>query len=113
MPLAPASVVKEASLCLGVDENNTPLGVSNTFPANTEKVGLFLRIAGAPANTEIKLEWSHEGKLARRHLLIATGDQKAITYIFPARAEFLQPGTYDVAIKQADQLVGRLVFTIQ
>jgi len=105
--------VKDAVICQGVDENSIPIGAGNTFSANTEKVGLFLRIASALANTEIKLEWSRDGKVTRRDLLIATGDQKAITYIFPARAEYLQPGTYDVAIKQGGQLVGRLVFTIQ
>lgn len=74
---------------------------------------MFLRIEGAPANTEIKLEWSRAGKVVCRQLLMATGDQKAITYIFRERAEHLEPGAYSVTIEQSRQLVGRLLFTIQ
>ncbi len=113
MALEPTSVVKEAIICEGVDEHNDPLGVKQLFPTETKKVTLFLRIAGAPQNTEVTLEWSLNGNILTRRLLILAGDQRLDIPIFPAKAEYLAPGNYAVQIKEGDRVVGRKVFTIQ
>ncbi len=113
MPLAANSVVKEAVLCQGVDEKNNPEGIANTFPADTVKIGLYLRITNAPANTEITLEWSRGERLLQRRLLLVSGSKRLITYIYAARAEHLRAGSYAVEIKENDRLVARLPFTIQ
>ncbi|MFP3905219.1 MAG: hypothetical protein ACLFWB_13315 [Armatimonadota bacterium] len=112
MELDPTSVVKEAIVCEGVDEHNDPVGVKQLFPTETKKVTLFLRIAGAPQNTEVTLEWSRNGRTLTRRLLILAGDQRLDIPIFPARAEYLRPGRYAVEIKEGDRVVGRRIFTI-
>ena len=113
MPLAANSVVKEAVLCQGVDEDNKPEGITNTFPADTVKVGLYLRMTDAPANTEITLEWSREERLLQRRILLVSGSRRLITYIYAARAAHLRAGSYAVEIKEDNRLVARLLFTIQ
>ncbi len=113
MPLAANSVVKEAVLCQGVDEDNKPEGITNTFPADTVKIGLYLRMTNAPGNTEITLEWSRGERLLQRRLLLVSGSRRLITYIYAARAAHLRAGSYAVEIKEDDRLVARLPFVIQ
>ncbi|MFO7948474.1 MAG: hypothetical protein R6V19_16850 [Armatimonadota bacterium] len=112
MELDPTSVVKEAIICEGVDEHNDPVGIKQLFPTETKKVTLFLRIAGAPQNTEVTLEWSRNDRVLTRRLLILAGDQRLDVPIFPARAEYLPSGNYAVEIKEGERVVGRRVFTI-
>ncbi len=113
MPLAADSIVKEAVLCTGVDENNEPTGVLNDFPPDTKKVGLYLCIEDAPANSEVLLEWWRNGKKAKGKLLLVTGDHKLITYLMPARVAHLPAGSYWLEINEDDNLVARLVFTVR
>ena len=111
--LSADSVVKQAVLCERVDEHNAPQGVTDTFPAGTKKVGLYLKITGAPANTEILLQWSRAGTIVRRQLLMVRGDKQLISYIYPGREPHLRAGNYAVEIQQNDRLVARLPFTIE
>ncbi len=110
--LSPDSIVKQAVVCKRVDEHNAPQGATDTFPAGTQKVGLYLKIKGAPANTEITMEWSRGGRLLRRQLLLATSDKELISYIYAAGQQSLKAGDYAVEIKENDQSVARLLFTI-
>ena len=110
---SPDSVVKQAVLCEGVDEHNVPQGVSNNFPAGTEKVGLYLAIQDAPANTEITVEWSRGDRLLRRRLMVVAGNEKFLTYAYAALQQSMQAGNYVVEIKEDGRLVARLPFTIQ
>lgn len=113
MALDPTSVVKEAIICEGVDEHNDPVGVGETFSSQTDKIALVLRLEGAAPNTEITLEWTHDGDILARRILIVGGDQRLVTHIFPSKAQYLPSGNYAVEISEGDRLVGRRVFTIQ
>jgi len=111
--LVESSVVKEAVLCEGVDENNQPEGVTNTFPPGTAKLGLYLRIVDAPANTELMLKWYRGQRLLDRRMVLVAGDRQLITYIYAASTESLRAGGYTVEILENGDLVARMPFTVQ
>ena len=110
---SPDSVVKQAVLCTGVDEHNVPQGVSNSFPAGTQKVALYVKIEDAPANAEITVEWSRDGRLLRRRLMVVAGNKQFISYVYASQQQSMQAGNYVVEIKENGRLVTRLPFTIQ
>ncbi|MCK4323091.1 MAG: hypothetical protein KAW89_01075 [Armatimonadetes bacterium] len=111
--LAESSVVKEAVLCEGVDENNQPKGVTNCFPPGTAKLGLYLRIVDAPANTELILKWYRGQRLLDRRMVLVAGDRQLINCIYAARTESLRAGGYTVEISENGDLVARMPFTVQ
>ena len=111
--LAESSVVKEVVLCEGVDENNQPEGVTNTFPPGTAKLGLYLRIVDAPANTELMLKWYRGQRLLQRRMVLVGGNRQLINYIYAVRTESLRAGGYMVEILQNGDLVARMLFTVQ
>jgi len=111
--LVESSVVKEAVLCKGVDENNQPKGVTSTFPPGTAKLGLYLRIVDAPANTELMLKWYRGQRLLDRRMVLVAGDRQLITYIYAASMESLRSGSYTVEILENGDLVARMLFTVQ
>jgi hypothetical protein len=112
VPLAPHSIVKQAITCEGLDEESKPQGVRDAFPAATEKVGLFLRIVDAPANSELSLRWCIGEKLLRRQIIIVSGTKETLTYIYAANRDTLWEGRYAVEIMEKGQLVGRIIFTV-
>lgn len=113
MPLAGDSAIKQAVICLGFDERSRLRGVQEVFPANTEKVALFLAIEDARPNSEIQITWYHEDKIIGRNLLIVSGDKKNISYIYAAGRQWLWPGAYAVELRENGRLVGRLIFRVQ
>ncbi len=74
---------------------------------------MFLDFAGAPANTEISLEWHRGGKIILRQLLLVSGDRQVITFVYPERLRYLRGGSYAVEILENDRLVSRLRFAVQ
>ncbi len=113
IPLAKDSAIKQAVICLGFDERSRLRGVQEVFPADTEKVALFLAIEDARPNAEIQITWYHEGKIIGRNLLIVSGDKKSISYIYAAGRRWLWPGAYAVELRENGRLVGRLIFRVQ
>ncbi len=111
--LSAAGVVKEAAVCTGIDEKREPVGVTASFPPKTESMCLYLRICQAPADTPIRVEWSRNGKLLQGFTILVTGDQRALVDVSPNRGEYLQPGRYAIDLKQNDEFIGRLIFSVQ
>jgi hypothetical protein len=111
--LAATSVVKEAVICTGIDENRQPTGVTDSFPPQTGRVCLYLRIADAPADTMIRLEWSRNGELLRGFTIVVAGDHSAIVDVGPNRGEHLEAGQYAVDLKENGEAIGRVVFRIE
>ena len=111
--MSATSVVKDAVTCTGIDENREPVGVTVSFAPKTERACLYLRICEAPADTPIRLEWSRNGELIRKLTIVVAGDQTATVDISPHRGEHLQPGRYAIDLKQHDEFIGRLVFTVE
>jgi len=63
----------------GVD-NSEPVGVSETFPASTEKVYCFLEATNIAKDTEISFVWSYGGKEMLKTTLPLKAGPKWRTY---------------------------------
>ena len=112
LPLQASSCVKKAITCLGLDERQGLRGVAELFPTGTEKVALYVEIRAAKPNTEIELTWQRDGEIVGRQILLASGTQKSMSYLFAKDHPSLRDGYYAVDIEETDTLVGRVVFTI-
>jgi len=105
--------VKQAVICLGFDDRSGLRGVQDVFPADTEKVALYIEIEDARPNTEVQITWLHETKILRRHLLLVSGDKRTMQYMYAANRPTLWLGPYSVEIKENGELVGRLLFRVE
>lgn len=112
MELLATSAVKKAIICLGVNDVGELFGVQDVFPADTEKIALYLEFEGAPANSEIQFSYYHDGKLIARQLLIVSGDRRTISYFFASNNPTLWPGHYAIEIRENGKLVGRRLFEV-
>jgi hypothetical protein len=67
--------VKRLAVCEAV-ENREPVGISDTFSADTAKVYVFLEAANIAADTEIDFVWFHGGnEMLRVPLMVRQGSR--------------------------------------
>lgn len=113
MPLAEDSAVRRALVCQGVDEDGELVGCTDSFPAGTEKVMLYLEMVGARPNTEIQVTWYHDDDIIGRELLLVSGDRRSLSYLYARGRATLWSGSYAAEISENGRLVGRLVFRVE
>ncbi|MGD9494701.1 MAG: hypothetical protein AB7Y46_00195 [Armatimonadota bacterium] len=113
MALAGECAIRQAVICLGFDERSGLTGVQESFPAGTEKIALYLEIAGAGPNWEVQITWYLEEKIIGRQLLLVSGDSKSISYLYAGGRQTLWPGAYAAEMRENGRLVGRLVFRVE
>jgi hypothetical protein len=98
----PMVLTVEADLCTGI-EDHMPVGVSDTFPADVEKVYLWSRIKGATDTTMIRHIWLHNGnQMALVELPVKSPDWRTYSY------KTIEPewtGEWEVKIFGADNKV--------
>lgn len=67
MAEAPAQTLEvETQMCMGI-EDRQPVGPTDTFSVNIEKVYLWMKVTGAEDSTAITLVWSLNGEEKARH----------------------------------------------
>ncbi|MEA3401089.1 MAG: hypothetical protein U9R79_07590 [Armatimonadota bacterium] len=112
MPLQQGSFIQEAVLCTDVDRSGTPVEITEPLPTDTTRVGVFLDIQQAPANSQVLLEWFREGRTISRRLITVSGSKRTVNWVMPSAGGF-SPGSYWLEITADDTLVARLPFTVQ
>ncbi|HUS81604.1 MAG TPA: hypothetical protein VM283_10075, partial [Armatimonadota bacterium] len=113
MPLAADSSVKQAFLCLRVDDNGVPVGVSDVFGYGIAKVTLCLQIQNAPPDTEIVLQWLLGGQLRSEQTLKAQGTGVSLMHLGAGDQPQLPEGAYQVKILENGRHVGTATFSIR
>jgi len=111
--LAEDSAIRQAVICRGFDERSRLRGVQDVFPADTEKVALFLDIQGARPNSEIQITFVHEGRILGRQVLLLSGDKKNLSYLYAGGRDTLWPGAYAAEVEENGRLVARLLFRVE
>ena len=87
-------------MCLSVDAHSQPQGVSDHFPAGVSRLGLYFECVGAPAGTELAIEWRREGEPVMRQRVAVEGARKAVSYISEREDRPLPAGAYEVHFAQ-------------
>jgi hypothetical protein len=109
LPAGQGCVVR-ALVCASVDEHNQPQGVTDHFPAGQAVLTMYFEIADAPANTELTLEWSCDGRLLLRQSVIVSGSGKIANHISSDGG--LPSGAYQVNFLQGGNQVYQVNFRI-
>jgi len=105
-------VIRRAGVCEGVDDQNRPI-LRNSFPAGTQRIGIYLEWANAAPNTQIRIQWYQDGKALWDSRMVAEGTRRAVSYLRSGKSgTALQSGSYRAQVFRGDTPVANLTFTI-
>ena len=88
--------VSRIAIAEGV-ENREPVGVSETFPATTERVYCFIEATNIETDTEVTFAWYHEGTEMRTFSLPLMEGSRWRTFAY--KNLYGQTGNWKVEIK--------------
>jgi len=107
----PGFTIGRAVMGTGV-ENREPMGVSEVFPATTEKVYCFLEATNIPKDMEISITWFHGQKEMRKINLPLKAGSRWRTYAQKNLGGL--KGDWKVEIKDAEgKLLKDLTFKVE
>jgi hypothetical protein len=105
-------VIRRAGVCESVDDQNRPI-LRNSFPAGTQRIGIYLEWANAAPNTQIRIQWYQDGKALWDSRMVAEGTRRAVSYLRSGKSgTALQSGSYRAQVFRGDTPVANLTFTI-
>lgn len=104
------SYLSTSYLCTGA-EGSRPLKLEGALPEGAERLGVYIDVRSAPANTVLRMELWREGTSLGHRLVSVNGDRRAITY-FMLDSGF-STGRWWIEVTADDQLLARLPFTVK
>jgi len=105
-------VIRRAAVCEGVDEKHQPI-LRSSFPADTQRIGIYLEWANAAPNTQIRIQWYRDGKALWDSRMVAEGTRRAVSYLRSGESGTpLKSGRYQAQIFRGSTPVVALTFTI-
>ena len=111
-PLLSDPVIRRAAVCEGVDAKHQPI-LRTSFPADTQRIGIYLEWANAAPNTQVRIQWYRDGKALWDSRMVAEGTRKAVSYLRSGKSGTpLQSGRYQAQIFRGNTPVANLPFTI-
>jgi len=111
-PLLSDPVIRRAGVCEGVDDQNRPM-LRTSFPAGTQRIGIYLEWANAAPNTQIRIQWYRNGKALWDSRMVAEGTRRAVSYLRSGTSgSAMQSGSYRAQVFRGDTPVANLTFTI-
>ncbi len=110
-------IIQEAKIVTGVDENLTPLKVTNLFPKNTAKVSAWISWRNAKINTQLLVKWYYltdDLPIYDYNLSIPKREGIANIVLAMPEGKTLPSGLYKVTLlTNKKQIVKPLTFKIQ
>jgi len=93
-------------------ENREPVGVSETFPATTERVYCFIEATNIEADTEVTFAWYHEGTEMRTFSLPLMEGSRWRTFAY--KNLYGKTGNWKVEIRDSSgNSVKSISFTVE
>jgi hypothetical protein len=110
---SPINIVTNAVTAKDVSGDNVdPVGISDSFPAETSIFHVVVTISNAPENTSVKVNWLTASNAAMGDFTLAAGGTRNLDFSFKPDAGKLPPGGYQAQIYVNDNLDRTLKFTV-
>ncbi len=120
-PTAPAAgtwqvhapdLLPEIVLCRGVDDKNRPYGVSAAFPADIERICLYVSLDFGAVARQLQIRWRHGPKTLSGRIIRAKGSRQILNSLSCGSQGSFAPGEYEVTVSIDDRPGATLKFTI-
>lgn len=93
-------------------QNREPVGVSETFPASTEKVYCFIEVIDIKEDAEVTFVWYHEEQELETFTIPIMRGQRWRTFAY--KNLYGRTGTWEVEIKdKEDNPIKSIKFTVE
>ncbi|MFZ5907062.1 MAG: DUF2914 domain-containing protein [Nitrospirota bacterium] len=109
--ISPSVVISEVVVAENVEER-VPIGIADTFPVDIEKVYVFIEAKDIATDTELTVEWYHEGKKVHSYTLPLQKGPRWRTYSY--KNIYRQTGDWEVkVINKAGNEIKSITFQVK